>query len=77
MTYKKFNQKACLRLYYFTSSSIYSSLILFAKKIPKTSLYTLLTLTNINYQTKINDKIVNLHSAFMKRCSFIFNKSLH
>jgi hypothetical protein len=40
-------------------------------------LKTSLTLTNIDYLTKVNDKIVNLHSTYIKGCAFVLDGSLH
>jgi hypothetical protein len=36
-----------------------------------------LTLTNVDYLTKVSDKIVNLHGTCMKRCAFVLDGNLH
>jgi hypothetical protein len=36
-----------------------------------------LTLTNIDYLTKVSDKIINLHGAYMKGYAFVLDGSLH
>jgi hypothetical protein len=49
--------------------------LLIINKILQNILETFLTLTNIDYLTKGSDKIVNLHSAYMKGCAFVFDRS--
>jgi hypothetical protein len=51
--------------------------LLIINKILRNISETSLTLTNVDYLTKVSDKIINLHSAYMKGCAFILNKSLH